>query len=1038
MIRITTSICSLLALSSLTLAQAQTTEDEAKELLKNNFFYYDAGRATDWVITGGTASEGSGKALFHPQTGSSVRIQTTRERSTLTQIIQAADHPAEIAVGNELQGLIHYKLFKKTTRGGALRLHMAWLNAEGQEITATDEVAFINAPEAWIAYYDVTPDVYFDAWHTLQFRTTVPEGATQFRFSVEVAEDTDIALDDFSLVQAKGGTAFTSIIPQLILPLHGRLGERLSTRFVAQTYPLGKGYQAEVIGASDFSADVPLLGEKSRSQAFNLVFAPTKAGRLPLKASDRVSLGLSAVGSQGGAQTDRPTVSLRAYAIDPANPPKIEVDQTSLNFRGEVGGKNIDQFLQISGDQLIDEVKIQIEPNGQGFLLSSSQIYYFPEARQGSGGVSFKQGINPTKYRVSFRPQSAGTREATLVLSSTDAETVRIPLRAVVSSADQGRWIESFVTEQKVEDKYNRYAHLGERGLPEDTHYFKHGLWQVEDPEALLFAAQDEEAPNKKHLLLLAPNKAVTFLGSFTPGLYASNDFPQGIKEVKLRADSYSSSNSLALEVSYDGGGSWSRIPTAPTVTKRVGYHELVFAVESTRQTLFRFLRTDSPESDPVGILAVEVVANETAQSPVESDLTKLVDFSADKALTKLDEHFEGRPHHTALLAQGWRNFSAGANRGFVYGDFRSGALDTPIETSAAKISYTGYKAQPGGASEFSTYLISPLLDYKGAKTKELTFRFLRQNPLEGDALRVSLAIVREGKIQSLQQIPLEQLFPFEEVKKNQWYNVFLDLNKLTEQNESLRSLEQFALVFEHRVQSLDNTSAAFWIDDVTFGREDNTRLSCEVKGLNFFSLLSNQASNIQSAEIKVTNPHDQITASTVGTRYKTFFLSRQSDASDTRVNAPDYDADRYQKLSLPAEGGTIYVYAKSKEVKAKDQFIASLFVQAPSAEGLELHLFATPKTRQQILDEEAERNRPKVTPNEDASPSAVGYAFRQGSQLVIIAPELLTYEAYSLTGSLLSKGASSGNRLELPLPQDGHLVIKLLYRDGRSQVIRY
>lgn len=985
-------------------SQASPSSDP-KQLLKDQFLYEFKGDSpVHWTLTGGkpyALQQG-----FHPNTGQAIRITTEGTEAVFSQEVQVADFPEELAKGNELQGQIHYRVEQIAQAGGALRLQMQWLDATGRIITTTEDKAFIDAEDLWIAYYAGKLE-RADIWRTLDFRTTVPDGAVAFRFAVRVHTGCQVALDDFSLVRAEKAEAFVSLVPQLIPPFHLGVGEKASRKFVFQGYHLGREFQAYVSGSSDFSTDVTDLDKDTRTKTITLTYAPKKPGRLPYASKDRINFTIAPKLAFG--TTIQPIqVPLHAYAIDRANPPVIQIDKPSLTFTAGINGAEVTQALRISGEQLIDVVKIQlIQTPGTGFRLGANSIYFFPNPVPSAG---LQAGINPTDIKVSFKPGNAiGEKTARLILTSTDARSVEVALKATVTSTEGGVWRELFGAEQKINDP--RYR----EGLAEDVHYYKLGLWSFDGKGVIA-------EPDEKQLALLSKDSPVTFLGGFFPGQLYREDFPNGIESLKVRATYVGEDTKLAAEVSYDGGGSWTRLPD-PTIEKKGLATSFSYPVGSHRPTTFRFLRTDDTQ-DVINVVSVEVTPAKRAEREQTEDLIALASFAGQTARPLLEESFDGRPHHSRLTLSNWQNIVLGGDRSFVFYDqHANNDIHALREESTAKISF--YGSQPGGASLKKVALISPLLDYSTAKTKELTFRFFKDKPAEGDAFKISLAAVTAGKITQLYELPVAQLLPFGELKEGKWYDIFLDLKNTKE----FEAIKEFALVFEYTDNGdpLLGNAASYLLDDITFGRESNTKLTVSPELISFFELKAERRTEARPFEVKTSQARGPVRCEVLGQGAQKFVLTTTED--------PATQGAKPQQLLLPQGGGKAYVHAYSRVVKAKDNFAAVLYLQSRSAEGVSIKLFATPRTEAEVA---AETSPGHTTPVDEASLALDGYVYASGDQLVIVAPGLSSCEVYNLAGALLGKYATTADRLEFPKPSISNVLLRLRYQDGRTQVLKY
>lgn len=960
-------LIAILILSPLAL-DAQQGQDPGEntnpELLKDEFLYeFNGDKPTKWTVVG-QSSQLSGRDTYNSNTGHAVRIQTTDALGLLEQII---DLTSNYKTGDEFEGLLHYSVELGSKEEGALRLAMKWLDASGKEITTESEKKFINNDKLWFSH--------MRSWGTLRFRARLPEGAKRFRFAIEVNKQSNIRLDDFSFRKQDNPTPFVSVLPQVTRFIEVEVGKSLTQNYVVQSYNQQTARKIELTEGIPFSTNLEQIGSGSHVVDLAITCKPTTAGKVP-----RGSQHSQASIDNGAGQ--KINIPLQVYSIDPKNPPSVTVKpQPIADFVYNLGAPgNVSQEIELDFENMIDEVKIAIEPSGQGFTINRTNVPYFEKEFP---NLNLHIGVNDTKVNIGFRSSKVGTTEAHLVISSPMFQTKRIPLKGIVKQGEAG-WREKFSKRKFPNASNTRYSDMEALGY----YWFDKGIWTMRNNS--IYDGETQE------IFFYGDAAELRYEGGFSDGLIYSEDFPNGIASIKVKAGAYAADNAmLALEVSYDHGGSWQRVgePKAVKADK-----EQTYTVNSHQPTTFRLVRTNSGSAEGVfSITEVGIEPSPASGRLTHSSLVDLVDFSKDKAQARLVESFDNELHHGALSIDGWRNLAFAGNRPWVSYQQRMQDSGTLNDEDVAKV--TLYKATPQGEQELTAFLVSPLLSYEEAKTKELTFRLFKQTALEQDKFFVYIAPVQGGKIGQVLLLPIEQITPGGKLNERVWYDYLLKLNEY----EGLDNLKEFVVIFA--LQSplgANETSTVYLLDDFSWGREDNAVISVDKKLLAFFELQSSPL----DLEVTTKNARESV---------RTMMISANNSPQVFKLDKP----------TLPATGGTLSVSIDRQKLASKPRdYGTRLFLSTRGGQNLEVRLFATPKTEQQIL------------PTEEVKPNA--YTYRRGNEVVVSAPSLLLAEAYSLSGQLISAAHGPADELVLNVSaQTQRIVLRLTYTDGSKQTIK-
>lgn len=725
---------------------------ESKELISNPFFYdFEGGKPTHWE-TQGTVAELEPKYGYNTDTGKALSITTNDTEGYIKQVIDLAKSGAEVTKGDEVEATIHYFTEESQRAEGPFRLACRWLNSAGEEIKVEESVLMNN------------DQLYFGrrkAYGEFKFRTICPEGAVKFEYMLRVDAHSSVRVDDLglSLLPESERKPFVSFLPQYGT-IEAELNKEKSMPVAFQGMHLEKSIKATYQGFSGFKLAEETLPEGNKTIATTLSMTPSKKGVFLMNKAGKCVVSFQASESLSAAFT--PNI----YVIDAENKPKVALKAEPEEMVGEPGSSLL-QTLEFEATGIIDHVNIALEQETHGaFRINTTQLFY----------SATKDMLLNNTVKLTFAPKSTGDFSATLVVKSTMAEDLRIPIKGRAVKASGETISEKFSADNALDSRF--------QGRPEWTgyHRFDRGYW-------LLDGTWDE-----KGKITLKAN-----------GLLAYDEyFVNGLKE--LTVTPAAAAASLKLQFSVDGGGHWleGKAPNGAT-----------FAVEAKRPTLVRLVNTTA---EPLTLNEIAFVPYDEAVRLKFKSIEEAMIKNADKeALSLLNENFNSVRHTRTLGLNGWQNIIVSADipaAGWHQKDVQSGE----IEEMCARMGFMKFGQEDSRPHQ--TWLISPTLSWANAASKILTFRLRYQTPTTNGEEKFGLhLLIEEGGAVKTFYIDLTTLLPVGvNFEKDQWLDFLVDLSQIN----GVAIEDRFHVAF-----SLDSpvggnaTSLNFLIDDVTFGRND-------------------------------------------------------------------------------------------------------------------------------------------------------------------------------------------------------------------------
>ena len=807
---ITITLADKVAVISLKGKGVETEKEDKpeKELLENQFFwdFNSDNTPKNWEIKGEQIFKREKRDSYHSDTGFGVGIKTGNEKGFLKQTIDLAKN--NVTVGDEIECQIHYTTISSPNNKGPLRLAFRWLN-DNDNVVQSNEDAFINNPKVFFGK--------MKSWGTLTFRTICPDGATKLEFAIEVQENSEVSLDDFSANRLPASKAKTTpliaILPQ-VQTIYGEVGETAIYDIAIQTMHISQAQKPNFSGGDKYTLasnmmklNIDEIG-KNQSIGAQLIVTPTKKGAF--KDADSFKLSFS-----GADDTHNGSLMLIAYFMEKGKKPSVKLSaSTPIKEMKAEPGKTVTQNLEFDVNDIITDVKIAIDHAPQVTCFkSNTNIFMYNKSK----GTLYAE----PKLRIDFRPLTVGTYQATLVVSTILGDTVRYNLKGICEEETTGAKVENF-TANNIEERF--------KNEPEWNNFGKYdlGYWKIEGK----WNSASNITLNKSGIL------------------YFDNVFVNGVNKIKVNPTT--ATTSLRAEYSIDGGGHWLLINN-----NGMANTSNEFILNNHRPTLIRFVNV--AETD-ININSVQFYENESTQRETFIDITKAMMPNADsKPLLLLNERFNNMRHRQILSIPGWQNLIIRGDRPFwTWKQRENNLIDGKIQSEGAYITF--WKTGIVDHNPYESWLVSPTLSYKQAASKILTFS-LRFNGLSKDEQREELfqayIITEKNGVLKEQVLDIDKYKPTGiEIDNETWLNYRIDLSKLTDVNID----DNFHLAFSFYSKEGGTYSGLNWmIDNVSFGRTDLPEITVDKQFLYVPYKMKQKTDPVVFKVSTTNNPSDNV-----------------------------------------------------------------------------------------------------------------------------------------------------------------------------------
>ena len=305
-------------------------------------------------------------------------------------------------------------------------------------------------------------------------------------------------------------------------------------------------------------------------------------------------------------------------------------------------------------------------------------------------------------------------------------------------------------------------------------------------------------------------------------------------------------------------------------------------------------------------VISLHGIATEDAEPEVkEGDTYALNNMSPMEIMF---EPFDATQKNRPISIEEWKNVAMEGNRAWWGYEFTNGT-DTNRVAKA-----TGYDSSIaiGDETKSTMWLLTPAFKFAGAPSTLFTFRVMGEQLLENQTDTLRLLCIEKGSNDTIvNQVPVA--IPATADFNGEWSEIHIDMADF--QNFSPAN---FFMAFEFTTMRGRNNSAVYYIDDVTYGRQDVPKLvpstydvavEAEV-GKEYtsqpISLTTNNAYQGQIVELKVGGPNRSkfsVTKSTInpnGDSFQFKFKSNEVGVHAGYVKISSYGAsDTYVVLTV-------------------------------------------------------------------------------------------------------------------------------------------
>ena len=392
-------LCTLLCVSATAADNLLSNGDF--EVAETNFLF--GADFEDWTFGGGIAIETqdvySGKQAF----------RTTEVKQTRS-LEQTIDLQADVT-GQEFEMTIHYKVL--SANAGDLSLNSAWNFRYPQEGTPHDSIVLNQ----------VLPLGNND-WQELKIKTTKPQDATSFQFSIAVKKGVLVIFDTFSFARTESQLPWYTVMPETIAPARSNIGDEvLMTTLTIRQGNITEPIQLHITGANSDMFRLEKSQVTAAEETVKLWYAPTAVGNHKAMLITDCSQALG----------DNKTYSLSGVASDSTQKPEIHITPTSLPAFTAKAGTQVRDSVVVTSLNCVEDLTVTClnDGNENAFTISSSLIPRNMEA----------------KTYITFAPRKAGTYSATIYWSSKNAQKQQIRVTGTATDQDPVTqdWATAFV-----------------------------------------------------------------------------------------------------------------------------------------------------------------------------------------------------------------------------------------------------------------------------------------------------------------------------------------------------------------------------------------------------------------------------------------------------------------------------------------------------------------------------------------------------------------------------------------------------------------
>lgn len=358
---------------------------------------------TDWNFGAEIAIETS-DVYNGTQALRTVRVNTPRSLS------QAIELTGDVT-GQEYELTIHYKVLSAAE--GDIRLNSEWSYYRPQSGTPQDS-AILN--QTLIS--DAT-----SIWRELTVKTTKPQEASFFSFSVYVNKGVQVIFDDFRFVRTEKQTPWYTIMPETVGQVNANIGDSaLVANFTIRQGNLSSPVLLSITGTDANMFSIEKQQAIAAEENIKVWYKPTAVG-------NHTAYLLT---DNGEALGDSKIIRLRGTGSDPTQKPEIHIQPTSLPPFTSIVGISQTDSIEVSSTNCIEDITVTLlnDNTPSAFVISSTLI---PKNMTG-------------KTYITFRPTKAGNYSASIYWSTKNGQTqqLRVSGVATASGTETPDWATTF------------------------------------------------------------------------------------------------------------------------------------------------------------------------------------------------------------------------------------------------------------------------------------------------------------------------------------------------------------------------------------------------------------------------------------------------------------------------------------------------------------------------------------------------------------------------------------------------------------------
>lgn len=322
-----------------------------EEWTGNDLFGYNP---EDWESVMGTTF----KEISTKLSGNyALRIKTDKKDAKLEQEVRPESPDAFIPGQKYELTLNYYTLVSQS--GNDISLKSYWRAGGTTELTHDQEI--------------LNNGTYFTSvgkWESRTIETSVPEGATSFYFALNIPKGgVEVVFDNFSFKKIPSTEPMLTLMPDKLAKLNTNIHTPVSSQKISiYTDNLPAAVSLEITGqhADYFTPSVTSIPVDRHITELTIEYNPETAGE------HTAMLTVECPGMAALTQT----LSLKGYAVDPANPPSITVSESGSVALTAAVGKSDEHTILVNSKNLTDYLYARIMgDDGKGqFILSNTLL----------------------------------------------------------------------------------------------------------------------------------------------------------------------------------------------------------------------------------------------------------------------------------------------------------------------------------------------------------------------------------------------------------------------------------------------------------------------------------------------------------------------------------------------------------------------------------------------------------------------------------------------------------------------------------------